>query len=413
MDDAQTPNSAMATIRPEPVPYQLALRDYFKSEEPELWNWFRSHQPRREHSDSVRLDLLKSTYRIDRESHPTLYGEVDRLANRFGIDAPVTFYQAQSAGELNASLAFVPQEVHIVFHGAVLNILGPVELQAMLAHELSHFVLYDQWDGEFLVTSEVTGALAADRAADDCHIQTARLLRLYEEIFADRGSLLATEDVAAAVSTLIKMQTGLSAISADSYLHQAEEAFRCSGDATRQLTHPESYIRARALQLWANQREGAHDEIAGMIEGSPALGSLDLIGRKRIEQQTRRLISRFLMPDWLKTDSLIAHARLFFGNFSPANELAATDSPTGPPTFEPESAAGTLRDYYCYVLLDFASVDRSLEDLPLSAALVLARQLGLEPRFGEIAAKELGLGKKRIATIASNAERRIAEAHRA
>jgi hypothetical protein len=36
--------------------------------------------------------------------------------------------------------------------------------------------------------------------------------------------------------------------------------------------------------------------------------------------------------------------------------------------------------------------------------------VGLELRFGELAAKELGLGKKRFATIAANAERRIAEA---
>jgi hypothetical protein len=62
------------------------------------------------------------------------------------------------------------------------------------------------------------------------------------------------------------------------------------------------------------------------------------------------------------------------------------------------------------VLLDFAAVERSLEDLPLSATIVLARQIGLGPRFSEIAAKELGLGKKRLTKIEASAERRIAEA---
>ena len=77
---------------------------------------------------------------------------------------------------------------------------------------------------------------------------------------------------------------------------------------------------------------------------------------------------------------------------------------------ELEAADSTLRDYFCYVLLDFAAADQSLDDLPLSAALVTARQVGLGQRFSEIAAKELGLPKKRFAKIEANAERRVAEA---
>lgn len=410
MNDEQSSISEAGRLRPQPVPYQWALRDYFKTEEPDLWKWFASNRVREEHADSVRLDLLKSTYRIEHDTLPALYACADSLADRLGVGAPVTFYQAQSVGEMNASLAFIPGDVHIILYGAVLKTLGPIELEAMLAHELSHFVLYDQWEGEFLVTSDVVRALANDRTADGCHLQTARLLRLYEEIFADRGSLLATGDIAATVSTLVKLHTGLADVSAESYLRQAEEIFARGSEATRQLTHPEPYIRARALQLWAIRKEAAHDEIARMIEGPPALDTLDLVGRKTVEHTTRRLIGRFLAAKWLCTDVLLAHARLFFEDFAVLETTSSDNAADRSLAAELEIADEALRDYYCYVLLDFAAADRSLDELPLSAAIVLARTVGLGPRFGEIAPKELGLGKKRFVKIESNAERRIAEA---
>src|SRR5437879_5036521 len=127
MNDAQLLLPAPIRVCPEPVPYQLALRGYLKSEEPDLWSWFSSNRVRGEHSDKVRLDLLKSTYRIERETQPALYHAADSLISQFDVGAPITFYQSQSAGELNASLAFVPGEVHIVLHGAVVTTLGPVE----------------------------------------------------------------------------------------------------------------------------------------------------------------------------------------------------------------------------------------------------------------------------------------------
>src|SRR5205814_768665 len=165
-----------------------------------------------------------------------------------------------------------------------------------------------------------------------------------------------------------------------------------------------------ALQLWAGDEAAAHDEIARMIEGSPALGALDLLGRRKVEQTTRRLIARFLSPKWLQTELLLAHARLFFEDFLPS-EGAGTDHVIEAwLAAELENADDALRDYYCYVLLDFSVADRTLDDVPLSAAIVVARQLGVGPRFGEIAAKELGLGKKRLAKIEANAERRIKDA---
>jgi hypothetical protein len=260
-----------------------------------------------------------------------------------------------------------------------------------------------------MVTSEVVRALANDAAADDSHARTARLLGLYTEIFADRGALLATGDVAATVSALVKLHTGLAEVSAASYLRQAEEVISHNPGATKQLTHPEPYIRARALKLWDGDERAAHAEITRMIEGTPALDALDLLGRHKVAQTTRRLIGHLLAPKWLKTEALLSHARLFFEDFIPGEggpaDRAAEEHLAG----QLAEADEALRDYFCYVLLDFAAVERGLEDLPLSATIIIARQIGLGPRFSEIAAKELGLGKKRLAKIEASAERRIAE----
>jgi hypothetical protein len=410
MNDITTSIPVPAAIFLEPVPYQWSLCEYLKTEQRELWNWFSSNRVRTEHVEKVRLDLLKSTYRIEHDTQSGLYVRAWDLAARFGIDAPITIYQAHSAGELNAALAYVPGEVHLILHGAILAMLGPIELDAMLAHELSHFLLYHKWDGDFLVTSEIVRALANDRAADSCHLETARLLQLYNEIFADRGSLLATGDLSASVAALVKLHTGLAEVSAESYLRQADEIFSKSRESTRQMTHPEPFIRARALQLWQTQRETADEEIVRMIEGAAALDALDLIGRKKVAQSTRRLIGRYLAPKWLQTDLLIAHARQFFDDFSVGKEDSFDPANASTAGDDLETADPSLRDYFCYVLLDFAVADQSLDDLPLSAAIVTAREIGLGPRFSEIAAKELGLAKKRFAKIEANAERRVAEA---
>src|SRR5665213_1053837 len=154
MDDDPPSVPAPSVVFPQPVPYQWTLCEYLKTEQRELWNWFSSNRVRTEHAENVRLELLKSTYRIDRETQPAPYSRAHELAARFGIEAPITIYQAHSAGGMNAALAYVPGEVHLILHGAVLTALAPVEFDAMLAHELSHFLLYHKWDGEFHVTAE-------------------------------------------------------------------------------------------------------------------------------------------------------------------------------------------------------------------------------------------------------------------
>src|SRR5260370_1076665 len=79
------------------------------------------------------------------------------------------------------------------------------------------------------------------------HEEAARHYQLYTEILADRGSFCVTRDVNPVIAGLVKIQTGLSQVSPASYLKQAEEIFSKGNVATEGLSHPEAFIRARAL----------------------------------------------------------------------------------------------------------------------------------------------------------------------
>jgi Peptidase family M48 len=123
-----------------PLPYHVGVADYLQRREAEIWKWCSTDRLRAEQSESVRLDLLKATYRMERETGPALYAAADEVAGRLGLDAPVTLYQSQSNSGLNASLAYVSGEVHVVLRGPVTDRLTPVELRCVLGHELAHYV---------------------------------------------------------------------------------------------------------------------------------------------------------------------------------------------------------------------------------------------------------------------------------
>ena len=194
-----------------------------------------------------------------------------------------------------------------------------------------------------------------------------------------------------------------------SYFRQADEIFSKSVESTQQTTHPEPFMRARALQLWETQGESAELEIARMIEGPATLDALDLLGRQKVAQTTRRLSADFCRPPGCEPICSSRNARQFFDDFA-VGDGQSNSLVDGQFDADLEAADPALRDYFCYVLLDFAVADQGLDDLPLSTALVTARQVGLGPRFSEIAAKELGFPKKRFAKIEAAAERRVAAA---
>ncbi len=388
-------------------PYHTEIVSHLRAEQAELWRWFSSNPIGAEQADAVRLELLKSAYRVDPESDRRLYDLVRSAAQRLGLETPITLYHSQRVAEgMNAHLAFLPDEIHLVLHGPLADVLDDLELQALLGHELSHYILWTAWDNKFLTADQVLSGMADDGAADAPQRESLRLFRLYAEIFCDRGGRIACGELLPAIGALVKTETGVRDVNAASYLQQVEEIAGQDESKTTGSTHPECHIRARALNLWHEQATEAEDEIRRIIEGEPALSQLDLLAQKRIEQCTRRLMDSLLSVKCLRTQRLLGHARLFFAGYEPpesshSDEQLASDLRTGD---------SQLRDYYCYVLLDFVTADRDLDEAPLAAALLLAQRLDLNDRFEEIARKELRMRKKQLEAIRLDAENIVTRA---
>ncbi len=390
----------------KPLPYQLAIRDYLKSEEPEVWQWFASNTVRDDQAEAVRFDLLKTTYRVDRESQPNLYQVAEEVASQLSLDVPITIYQAQNPQGINASLAYLPNEAHIVLHGSIASKLDDAELRCLLGHELSHLMLWRDWEGEFLLTSQVLDAMVNDSAAHTAHFATSRLFDLYGEIFCDRGALHVVNDPLAVVSMLVKVHTDADEVDPKSYLSQAEEIFAQQSAHAGEQTHPETFIRARAVKLWSNSDPKANSIVQQMIEGPPALETLDLLAQQKISALTKRLLDALLAPAWMQSDVAMAHARGFFDGYTSADDTTHDDTLQS----DLDTTDQSLQDYYCYVLLDFVAIDRDLEEYPLAAALKLSHRLGFKDRFVEIARKELRLRKRQIEKIDADKDKLMAKA---
>jgi hypothetical protein len=378
---------------------------HLQTEEPALWEWFAACPQRSEEAEAVRLDLLKSTYRLEPETQPRLHELANEVRAQMRIDSPVTLYQAQSGQALNAALAYLPGEAHVILAGTLQSLLAEQELRAVLGHELAHFLLFEGWHSDYRISAELLRALCQDAAAAPVHIESSRRFNLWTEVYADRWACHVSGDLPATVAALVKIETGLAEVSADSYLRQAEEVVKKCRDPASGVTHPELYLRARALQLWARQGDEAQAEIEGLIEGPLHLGRLDLLGQRRAAQLTRRLLDLLLAPAWFQTEAVLAHARRFFPDFAPSKSTANEEELLK----ELDRADASFRDYIGYLLLDFATADRDLGDGALALAIVMGRRLGLGERIAALAQKELGLGKKALGRIEKGAEALVAQ----
>ena len=189
-------------------------------------------------------------------------------------------------------------------------------------------------------------------------------------------------------------------------MKQAEEIF-AKGDFTTtatELSHPEAFIRARSRSLWQEKREQAETAISAMIEGRGGLEELDVPGQRRLAEHTRLVLETFLQPRWFQTPAVMGTRKLFFDDFQPAREKDGT-ALSRVPLSDPK-----VREYLCYVLLDFVTVDPELDEVPLAAALDLCGRMELTGPFEKLATKELKLKARELKRIKEKATEMLAKA---
>lgn len=382
-------------------PYHESVTSYLR-EQPALWAFFSTREHREDQLRSFKADLLKNTYQFSETAEPALFLQLAKAKDKLGLSLPVFLYQAENGLEANASIVYLQGEAHIVFSGNLLERMNESERLAIIAHELSHVLLYTALDGNVEIASRIVHALDGHLFATPVHQETARLFRLYSELFCDRGACLVTGDYVPVITSLVKLATGLSAVNADSYIKQAEEIFSLDSETRSSgSTHPENFIRARAIWLWQQQGESALPLIRQMLDQYRHLDELDLFKQQEITAATRWLIGRFLEQTDLQTDATLALARQYFPLFVAelSNETAVLVNS------DFSSMPASINDYFAYVLYDFSTVDRNLEDVPLRRCFQIAASCGLEDAFAKVVRKEKKLTEKKLAALRQKLEK--------
>jgi hypothetical protein len=377
-----------------PLPYHVAATRFF-SEQHGVWKFFADKTHKKEQLQEFKGDLLKNTYKFDYTTEAALYEKVVLAKQKLGLEFPVTIYQAQYSEDVNATIVYLDNEAHIVFSGKLLQMLSEMELLAILAHELSHVQLYNQIDGKLETTDRIINAIANHQGSTPAHYETARLFRLYTEVFCDRGAYVVTGDYVPIISALVKIATGLQTINADSYIKQAEEIFAVDIN-TRAIgvSHPENFIRARAIWLWHNKGSEAESEISQMVEGSTSLEELDLFKQQNLSTITHQVISVILRYPWMQTAQTLSLAKQYFENL-PLDEVSNAAMISS----KIENLHLSVQEYLAYILYDFSTVDKELEDVPLGLAFFLADELKLTRPFANAVKKERKLTDKKTAAL--------------
>jgi hypothetical protein len=381
----------------KPFPFHSDLRDYFKKQD-KTWSWFSEEKIKAEQQEAFKTDLLKNSYRIDPDTEPKVYEILNVAKDKLGIIVPITIYQSQSMDGNNAVVVFFENEAHIILSGTILKLLNEEELLVLFGHELSHIVLFSLENGDFEITNRIINTIASDSNSELFYYETARLYQLYTELFCDLGALKVSGSLETTIQTLVKLNTGLEKVSAESYLKQANEILERIEKGSNGETHPENFIRAKALEIFEKDHSGYYSKTEKIISGKTDLHQLNLFNKKLVFDTTKELISIILKPKWAQSEYCNALYKQYFTNSAIGSD-AFIDAVF---KLKIENSRKNLKEYYAYVMLDFALCDSDLKEAFIGHILDIAEQLSLQEEMKTILKKELNLTEKNYKAFAEN-----------
>jgi Peptidase family M48 len=379
----------------EPLAYHQDVVAHLQREERHAWEWSSSEVLTQEVGE-IRESMLRGTYRLEQQGHPQVFEACTTAMARLGIDAPFTLYQAND-GTMNASLVYVPGEIHLVFFGPILEKLGQDELLALMGHELSHYLLWSMGERDHYRASRVFDHALCYPDAKPSHRETARLLSLHTELFADRGAAIAAGAAEPAVAVLVKVMTGLTNVDPEAYLRQAQEV-EATGGKSRGMSHPEAYLRARALQLWWVNDPELPQWLKKHLQGPLSIEALDLLGQSRLTAMTRGFLARFMVIAGESSDEISTQLRAVFPDFNRQEE-----SPLDLAEITGEQIDDATRDFFIALMFDLAMADADATEQVMLAAAKVSATIGATERLTSALRRDLKWTKARADKLVAQA----------
>lgn len=382
-------NPALDISSLTPLPYHQQVVNYLKTSEPAVWSWASSLGVQQEHAQEVRAQLLRDTYRLNPQTHPDAYQACETALQRLDIQAPATLYQAGDGG-MNASLYYLAGEVHVVFYGPILERLDTQELLALLGHELAHYRLWSEHDGDYLTAERILNHALADVYTPPSLEQTARLYSLHTEIYADRGAAWVAGGPGAAITSLVKVHTGIVTVDAASYLQQAKELDGKDAQLSQGVSHPETFLRSQALDNWWQQAPDVDDWLHRRLRGPLSLNRLDVTGQVELTALTRGFIASFTNAPVLQSETVGSQVRGFFPDWKD------NETPLDLSTLDAGRVDASIHEYLHFIMLDLCLVDRDLRDEALLHAVRTAKKLGSADDFINVLKRDIKLPKREL-----------------
>ncbi len=214
------------------------------------------------------LENIGSSLHLSEQQLPEIYHLHLEACRCLDLEPPA-LYLKQHPVPNAYTFAMRGKQPFVVLHTALVELLTPVELQAVLAHELGHLkcehgVYLTIANLLLLATSQLSpwGLLLAQ----GLQTQLLQWLRC-AELSCDRAALLVTQDARVVASVLMKLCGGSpqwsDRLNLDAFIAQARQ-YDAANDVWQQvfkelqasqLTHPLPVLRAREILDWADTQQ--------------------------------------------------------------------------------------------------------------------------------------------------------------
>ena len=218
--------------------------------------------------DAVFMENIASGVLVGPSQLPELHASLLESCRMLGLETAPDLYIRQSPYPNAYTLAVQGRRPFIVCTTALLDLLDPLEIQAVLAHELGH--LKCEHSLAIAMANLVLSPLASVSPVFSAALQT-NLLRWQRaaELSCDRAALIALQDLRVVQGVTMKLSGGSRAyankMDVDAFVQQAAQYDEVAEGSRlgrlvrdsqqREATHPLPIYRARELQRFAGSDE--------------------------------------------------------------------------------------------------------------------------------------------------------------